>query len=89
MAWLYYELGEFDTQAGDSASADAAISRSAPTRIRATIAPSRGARPSLEPPNGQIRGTQLFFTKRPSPLCPCRFYLRNSERYLCAIRKSS
>jgi tetratricopeptide (TPR) repeat protein len=24
MAWLYYELGEFDTQAGDSASADAA-----------------------------------------------------------------
>ena len=24
LAWLYYELGEYETQAGDSASADAA-----------------------------------------------------------------
>jgi tetratricopeptide (TPR) repeat protein len=68
LAWLYYELGEYDTQAGDAPSADAAYL--AALNIHPGDYRALAARQDSGPMTGRY-AKRSCFTKRRSPSFPC------------------
>jgi len=75
LAWLYYELGEFESQGGDAFSANAAYLEALNTHP-GDYRPWPALRNSAQAWGDMQK--RLCFIKRPLPWCPCRSSSRNS-----------